>query len=257
MVVAGQNWQWNSGLCQPAQRRQQLLPTTLFRPVRNVEPRRAGVVVAGTNNNYPRVIHNGANLPKRAMFLPVRSIARSLFRMLRNIGRTARRSHASNVGELVAYKCEKNVLNLQCNRIGRILFYNPVLKNMNNRLPKKVLLVLLLVALPVQLLAQGSYVAATATAESLADPAQYSNDWRANGPPGGDVRSLVVDPANPDRFYLGTLDGQIYTSADGGKTWELLYNFNKPKLFVESIIVDPRDPRTIYVAAHRHKDAGG
>src|SRR5262245_28649179 len=64
------------------------------------------------------------------------------------------------------------------------------------------------------------------------DPAVYSNDWRTTGPPGGDVRGLVVDPSNPDRFYFGTLDGQIYTSADAGHQWQLLYNFNKPKLFV-------------------------
>ena len=62
----------------------------------------------------------------------------------------------------------------------------------------------------------------------MADPAKYSDDWRANGPPGGDVRSLVVDPSNPDRFYLGTLDAQLYTSADGGKSWELLYNSTSP-----------------------------
>jgi len=37
----------------------------------------------------------------------------------------------------------------------------------------------------------------------------------------------------------------------------LLYNFNKPKLFVDHIIVDPRDSKTLYVAAHRHKEAGG
>ncbi|PWT88306.1 MAG: hypothetical protein C5B55_13355 [Blastocatellia bacterium] len=55
-----------------------------------------------------------------------------------------------------------------------------------------------------------------------ADPANYSSDWRTTGPPGGDVRGLVVDPNNPDRFYFGTLDGQIYTSADAGKHWELL-----------------------------------
>jgi len=95
------------------------------------------------------------------------------------------------------------------------------------------------------------------SADSMADPGKYSDDWRANGPPGGDVRSLVVDPSNPDRFYLGTLDAQLYTSADAGKNWELLYNFNKPKLFVDHIIVDPRDSKTLYVAAHRHKEAGG
>lgn len=112
-----------------------------------------------------------------------------------------------------------------------------------------------LLALTVQPLGFRSIVLA-ADVDS-ADPAQYSNDWRPTGPPGGDVRDLVVDPNNPDRFYFGTLDGQVYTSADGGKRWELLYNFNKPKLFVDHILVDPRDSQTIYVAAHKHKEPGG
>lgn len=122
---------------------------------------------------------------------------------------------------------------------------------MKTRLPKLSLLVAFLLVIPLQFVAFGY------AADSLADPDKYSDDWRANGPPGGDVRSLVVDPSNPDRFYLGTLDGQIYSSADAGKSWELLYNFNKPKLFVDHIIVDPRDSKTLYVAAHRHKESGG
>src|SRR4029079_8695579 len=110
---------------------------------------------------------------------------------------------------------------------------------MKNKLPKLILIAAVLLMLPLRFIAQGAFD--DAPGDSLADPGKYSDDWRANGPPGGDVRSLVVDPGNPDRFYLGTLDGQIYTSADGGKNWELLYNFNKPKLFVDHIIVDPRD----------------
>jgi photosystem II stability/assembly factor-like uncharacterized protein len=90
-----------------------------------------------------------------------------------------------------------------------------------------------------------------------ADAARYSNDWRTTGPPGGDVRGLVVDPSNPDRFYFGTLDGQIYTSSDAGKQWQLLYNFGRPRMFVDHVIVDPRNPRVLYVGAHRHKEAGG
>lgn len=90
-----------------------------------------------------------------------------------------------------------------------------------------------------------------------ADPAIYSTDWRTTGPPGGDVRGLVVDPGNPDRFYFGTLDGQIYTSADGGRHWQLLYNFGKPRVFVDHIIVDPRDSKVLYVGAHRHDNPGG
>ena len=96
-----------------------------------------------------------------------------------------------------------------------------------------------------------------AATSSDADPAIYSTDWRTTGPPGGDVRALVVDPNNPDKFYFGTLDGQIYTSSDAGKSWQLLYNFGKPRLFVDHIIVDPRNSRVIYVAAHRHKEPGG
>src|SRR6266550_422573 len=147
------------------------------------------------------------------------------------------------------------ILNL--NRCPPVVLYKPkvVLRNMKIRLPNLVLLVALLLVIPLRLLVVGS--SADSPADSLADPGKYSDDWRANGPPGGDVRSLVVDPNNPDRFYLGTLDGQIYSSADAGKNWELLYNFNKPKLFVDHIIVDPRDSKTIYVAAHRHKEAGG
>src|SRR5437868_1368744 len=100
-------------------------------------------------------------------------------------------------------------------------------------------------------------VAGFAFAADSTDPALYSNDWRNTGPPGGDVRGLVVDPSNPDRFYFGTLDGQIYTSADAGKQWHLLYNFGKPRMFVDNIIVDPRNPRVLYVGAHRHNLPGG
>ena len=124
---------------------------------------------------------------------------------------------------------------------------------MKNRLPHLVLLALLLVALS----AQFAFAADDDAAETLADPSKYSQDWRTNGPPGGDVRSLVVDPTNPDRFYFGTLDGQIYTSFDSGRNWTLLYNFNRPKLFIDAIIVDPRDSQTLYAGAHRHKEPGG
>jgi len=100
-------------------------------------------------------------------------------------------------------------------------------------------------------------VAGMFAADTGTDPASYSNDWRTTGPPGGDVRGLVVDPSNPDRFYFGTLDGQIYTSADAGKNWQLLYNLGKPRLFVDHIIVDPRNPKVLYVGAHRHDQPGG
>ena len=127
-------------------------------------------------------------------------------------------------------------------------------RNMKNRLLNLILLLAVTLAGSIQIVAFDTH---TDSAESIADPGKYSSDWRANGPPGGDVRSLVIDPNNADRLYFGTLDGQIYTSTDGGKNWDFLYNFNRPKLFVDHIIVDPRDSKTLYVAAHRHKESGG
>ena len=119
--------------------------------------------------------------------------------------------------------------------------------------------ILPLFALIAALLIQPAFIdkASAAFLDGDADPARYSQDWRPTGPPGGDIRDLVVDPNNADRFYFGTLDGQIYTSADAGKHWQLLYNFNRPRLFVDHIIVDPRDSRVLYVAAHKHKEPGG
>jgi photosystem II stability/assembly factor-like uncharacterized protein len=126
------------------------------------------------------------------------------------------------------------------------------------RLVKRSLLFFTLLALVSLAFAQSASVQTVSAGNN--DPeaaAQYAMDWHVTGPTGGDVRALVVDPSDAQRFYFGTLDGQIYTSTDGGQTWRLLYNFNRPKLFVDHIIVDPRDSRVIYVATHRHKEPGG
>jgi photosystem II stability/assembly factor-like uncharacterized protein len=112
----------------------------------------------------------------------------------------------------------------------------------------------LLTVLGIQSLPQAQ---ASRSAAPDSDGVPYSSDWRITGPTGGDVRALVVDPNDPDRFYFGTLDGQIYTSTDGAHTWRLLVNFNRPRLFVDHIIVDPRNSKVLYVATHRHKDPGG
>ena len=82
-------------------------------------------------------------------------------------------------------------------------------------------------------------------------------DWEITGPLGGDVRSLAIDPRDARRLYFGTIDGQMYTSADGGETWARVGGFNRPGLLIDNIIIDPRDSKTLYVAAHRHKEAGG
>jgi photosystem II stability/assembly factor-like uncharacterized protein len=54
------------------------------------------------------------------------------------------------------------------------------------------------------------------------------------------VRSLAADPRDPDRIYLGTADGVLYRSQDGGRRWERLSpGFPKRGMSLDEILVDP------------------
>lgn len=88
------------------------------------------------------------------------------------------------------------------------------------------------------------------------DPGNFSV-WSVVGPNGGDVRVVTIDPKDKNRLYISTLDGQVHTSADAGKSWKLLVNLNKPQLVLDNLLVDSRDSKIIYTSGHRHKSPGG
>ncbi len=100
-------------------------------------------------------------------------------------------------------------------------------------------------------------VGAVFAAEDVGAETVKFSDWQVVGPSGGDVRVIAHDPKDKDRLYISTLDGQIHTSADGGKSWRLLVNFNRPQLILDQLIIDSRDSNVIYASRHRHKDPGG
>jgi photosystem II stability/assembly factor-like uncharacterized protein len=60
----------------------------------------------------------------------------------------------------------------------------------------------------------------------------------------------VPSPANSEEFYLGTSDGQIFHTIDGTRSWQRLKpGLEKRGLSVDTIVIDPRDPKIIYVGA--------
>jgi photosystem II stability/assembly factor-like uncharacterized protein len=74
--------------------------------------------------------------------------------------------------------------------------------------------------------------------------------WRPLGPFGGDVRSLAQDPNHPRNLYLGTVDGQIFSSSDGGSHWQRLSAVGARSDFVvDHILVDPTDSNRLYAGA--------
>ena len=73
----------------------------------------------------------------------------------------------------------------------------------------------------------------------------------------GNIGAIAVAPSNPKVIYVGTGDPSgrntiltgdgMYKSADGGKTWTHA-GLEKTKI-ISWIIVDPKDPKIVYVAA--------
>jgi photosystem II stability/assembly factor-like uncharacterized protein len=71
--------------------------------------------------------------------------------------------------------------------------------------------------------------------------------WEMTGPWGGDVRSLVASPDDPDLLYLGTSDGQLFRSTDGSGIWTRLKpGLGQPGLSIDTITIDPRNTKIIY-----------
>ena len=84
---------------------------------------------------------------------------------------------------------------------------------------------------------------------STTDPKE-TRQWEVTGPWGGDVRTLVAAPDNSELLFLGTSDGQIFRSTDGAHTWRRLKpGLGERGLSIDSIAIDPRDSRLIYVGA--------
>ncbi len=86
------------------------------------------------------------------------------------------------------------------------------------------------------------------------------DDLPENAQPTGSIGALAVAPSNPDIIYVGSGEGLrrpdlsvgdgIYKSTDAGHTWQHLGLRDAQQ--IANIIVDPKDPNRLFVAAMGH-----
>jgi len=80
------------------------------------------------------------------------------------------------------------------------------------------------------------------------------NVWTSNGPEGGSIRALAIDPATPSTLYAGTDNYVIgshgvFKSTNGGGNWTPV-NTGLTNAHVSALAIDPATPSTLYAGTH-------
>lgn len=97
---------------------------------------------------------------------------------------------------------------------------------------------------------------------SLFTPANSSADttWQqTNGPTGGDIRSLAIDPSTPQMIYAGTDGGGIFKTTNGGTHWSVISASGLTGTFIQvlSLAIDPATTQTVYAGTWNKTSASG
>ncbi len=79
-------------------------------------------------------------------------------------------------------------------------------------------------------------------------------NWTFIGPENASVSAVAINPSSPDVVYIGTANGGIYKSTDGGSMWHSANNgLTKPisDLTVTSLVVDPTNTHILYAGTNQ------
>jgi len=66
-------------------------------------------------------------------------------------------------------------------------------------------------------------------------------------PVSGRTIAIAVHPTDPDTVYVGTAQGGLYKSTNGGTNWTKLFEFQLESLAIGAITIDPVDSSIVYV----------
>lgn len=76
-------------------------------------------------------------------------------------------------------------------------------------------------------------------------PDTLNNGWDFPEPVSGRLLAIAIDPQNSQIIYVGSAQGGIWKSTDGGSHWQPLTDF-LPSLAINSIAIDAKDPNIIF-----------
>ena len=71
------------------------------------------------------------------------------------------------------------------------------------------------------------------------------NVWTSNGPYGGMVEVLAIDPSSPQMVYAGTFGGGVSKSTNGGASWTAV-NSGLTNTYVHALAIDPSNTYILY-----------
>src|SRR5437879_12479954 len=76
------------------------------------------------------------------------------------------------------------------------------------------------------------------------------NSWTSNGPDGGQIVALAIDPVTPATLYAGTDRSGVFKSTDGGESWSAVNTGLPNPKQVSVLAIDPQTSATLYAGTY-------
>ncbi len=84
----------------------------------------------------------------------------------------------------------------------------------------------------------------------------FAQTWKRLGPEGGQVISLAT--ADSGEIFLGTADGHVFASADGGTSWAVRGHVGQRwDAVVQALVADSAEPKKMFAAVWNQDPAAG
>src|SRR5712692_244535 len=77
-------------------------------------------------------------------------------------------------------------------------------------------------------------------------PNGQTQQFPATAPVSGRATAIVVDPTNSNTVYLGTAQGGVWCSTNGGTSWTAIFD-TADSLSIGALVLAPSDPTKLYV----------